>query len=429
MQVTDRNKRIGVAKAPFIVAGLLFLSACIDPFIPEIREVEDVMVINGRILDNVELQKVEVSITSPVQSNESFRTVGGCSVVVDDSAGRKYAFIEGEEGVYYCKMDSVDRLPGKKYKLTVITPGNRTYTSGFEEMLPCPPIDEIPWDYEEQGTSKPNVTYQGIQFYISTNAGGDFAENFLWELEETWKYSSSYAIIDQWDSIHQGYYEEEFIIDSVNGIFDTILTWVRTLDTVGVIWGNPEHPVDTLVYCYKHNGIPQVYTYSAKNISGGSIRKVPLNYVSDRTSRLSMRYSLLVRQFSLTETAYEFWKILDGQSKQSGELYGTQPVKIPGNIFSPDNPDERVLGLFYASAVTEKRIFINPMLKTVGPICGREHFTWDQLTEYLSYIHPDLYPIYLVRVGERDVDYVNQECIDCRLRGGGIKVPSYWEDR
>ena len=38
-----------------------------------------------------------------------------------------------------------------------------------------------------------------------------------------------------------------------------------------------------------------------------------------------IKYSTLVKQYSLSREAFEFWNILEEQSKQSGELYESQP--------------------------------------------------------------------------------------------------------
>ena len=48
------------------------------------------------------------------------------------------------------------------------------------------------WEIEETLTSNPDVSYQGAQFYVTTDATGEFAKNYRWELVETWEYHSDY---------------------------------------------------------------------------------------------------------------------------------------------------------------------------------------------------------------------------------------------
>jgi hypothetical protein len=288
----------------------------------------------------------------------------------------------------------------------VSTPGGETYESGFEELLACPPIEEIPWDILVTYTSNPNIAYLSVQFYITTNATGDYAKNYLWELEETWRYHSPYKIWDIYDSIRD--YEGD--------------------PRVGIIRGTSEDPSDSLQTCYRTLLIPEIYTYSTRNIAGDYIRRIPINSVSNQSDRLSSRYSLLVKQYSLTDKAYDFWKTLEGQAKESGELYGTQPAMIRGNIVSAGNPGETVLGLFYAAAVTEKRIFIKPDIYVLRSYCSPQGFDEAELMEYLSNFIPSYYPIYLYRINDSTFDYADQQCFDCRLRGGSLVAPTFWED-
>jgi len=389
-----------------ILVGLFLIGGCIDPYTPKINETADVMVINGRITDLEGYQYVEVSRTSPLFSDRGSNPLSDCVVMVEDERGKTYAFDEVAEGRYACWMAQADLFHGNSYELTVVSPEGKIYVSDFEELLPSPPIEEIPWELKVTSTSNPDVSYMGVQFFITTNASGNYAKNYLWELEETWRYFSHYWIWDIYDSIRE--YEGD--------------------PSVGIIRGTSEEPSDSLLTCYKTLPIPEIYTYSTKNISGDFMRNIPINYVSDQTDRLYSRYSLLARQYSLTDMAYEFWKTLEGQAKQSGELYGTQPAMIRGNMVSEEDPRETVLGLFFATSVTEKRIFVWPNIQTFRTYCAPHGYDEAGLLEYLSNVPAENYPVYLYRVNDSSFDYAEQSCFDCRLKGGSLTPPSFWED-
>jgi hypothetical protein len=383
-----------------MLIGIFLAGGCIDPYTPKISETVDLMVINGRITDREGFHFVEVSRTSTIYSEEGSNPVSGCTVEVEDERGKSYAYWEIDSGIYRRWMEHTDLIYGNSYKLSVVTPEGKTYESAFEELIRCPPIEDISWDIQVTHTSDPAVSYPGVQFYITTDASGDHAKNYLWELEETWRYHSTYLIMWIWD---------------VDGSFKQI----------------SEEPSDSLQTCYRTLSIPEIYTYSTRNISEGYIRRFPINVVSNQTDRLSSRYSLLVRQYSLTDRAYDFWNALEGQAKQSGELYETQPVMIRGNIVSRENPEETVLGLFFASAVTEKRIFIKPDLVTKKDYCTLwtrfpyYFLLWDFLWGRFPTGPP--YPIFLYGSSPY-LDYADQECFDCRLKGGSLIPPWFWED-
>ena len=146
----------------------------------------------------------------------------------------------------------------------------------------------------------------------------------------------------------------------------------------------------------------------------------------------------------MTETAYEFWKNLEDQSKQSGELYTTQPARLSGNMQVQGETGETVLGFFSASSIAEKRILMQPNIGFDSTIvCEPFYLEGDTLLYYLSLFHPDYYPLYLY---DRDpygyqgslylynlfgkeplFDYAGQDCFDCRFNGGTLKRPDYWE--
>ncbi len=377
---------------------MLLAGGCIDPYTPDIAETVDIMVINGRITDQEGFHFVEVSRTSTVYSNIGSFPVNDCKVEIEDERGISYAFREIESGIYRGWMEHTDLIYGNSYKLSVTTPQGKNYESGFEELLPCPTIEEISWDAAGTQTSNSNVSSPGVQFYITTDASGDYAENYLWEIEETWRYHATYQRYYAWDT---------------SG-FHTI----------------SQEPSDFLRTCYRTLRIPEFYTYSTRNISGDYIQRIPINGVTNQDDRLSSRYSLLVKQYSLTDTAYEFWQALEIQAKQTGELYETQPVIVKGNIVSRENPEETVLGLFFAASVTENRIFIEPDLATES-YCVLDGFANTATLEvYLQdkYPYGPPGPIYLYGNSSDNLDLASQSCFDCRIKGGSIFPPWFWED-
>ena len=381
-----------------MLIGLFLAGGCIEPYTPKISETTDIMVINGRITNKEGFQFVEVSRTSTVYDYKGSEPVTGCTVEIEDERGKSYPFREIAEGIYRGWIEHTDLIYGNSYKLSVTTPEGMNYGSGFEELLPCPPIEEISWDTGGIQTGDAGVYSPVVQFYISTNTGGEYAENYLWELEETWRYIVAYPRLYAWDT--SGFYK----------IFQA--------------------PDDFLRTCYRTQRITEFYTYSTRNITGDYIRRIPINKVTNQDDRLSCRYSLLARQYSLTDRAYDYWKALEVQAKQTGELYETQPVIVKGNIVSWENPEETVLGLFYAASVTENRIFIEPDLAP-EPYCVPWGFVnTASLEAFLEDEYPlgPPRPIYLYGDEPDYLDMASQSCFDCRLKGGSLIPPWFWED-
>jgi hypothetical protein len=292
-------------------------------------------------------------------------------------------------------MDQEYLSQGTKYRLIVTSNHGNMYVSDFDELLPCPDIDSITYEFQEKETEIPDLTNKGLQFFVNTDCSGEYAKNFRWEMEEAWEYHSAYEI--------SAYYDGR-IHESLPGL------------------GSYDY-----YYCWKSRNIPSIYTFSTQNLTSGQIRNYPLHFVSNQSDRLSVKYSTLVKQFSLSREAFKFWNILDQQSKQSGELYETQPAQIHGNIHPQDEGGEPVLGLFYATSVREKRIFVRPVMVTLKPDCEPYGLSRPELNELLDTYTTNQYPVYLIFIDMGVYDFADQECFDCRLRGGSVEPPDYWE--
>jgi hypothetical protein len=243
-------------------------------------------------------------------------------------------------------------------------------------------------------TTVPDRDYKGAQFFISTDATGEYSRNYRWDLEETWEYHAAYAT---W-----GYYDGSI--------------------------SKGESSSDSIRICYRTMRINDFYTFSTRHLTNDHISRLPINLVTNQ-SKLSVRYSLLVNQYSLSATAYDYWKDLEGQSKQTGDLYATQPARIFGNIRSLENPEETVLGYFSASSITEKRIIIKPKIQFSSSLsCPPAGLEEPELKMFLERIPQEDYPVFLYDVGGDPpiFDYADPHCFDCQLSLGTLEKPDFW---
>ena len=62
--------------------------------------------------------------------------------------------------------------------------------------------------------------------------------------------------------------------------------------------------------------------------------------------------SCTIEQFSLTESAFDFFRLIQIQAGDLGESTSTSPTQVIGNIRNIENSNEEVLGFFYATSVT-----------------------------------------------------------------------------
>lgn len=241
-----------------------------------------------------------------------------------------------------------------------------------------------------------------MQFYIDFDASGENAKNYRWELVETWEYYVPFVLIEAYYDWRES---PKYVI----------------LDTA----------IDSLFKCWKTNKIKDIYTYTTHKKKGKKVNALPLNVTTNNENRLSGKYSILIKQHALSDIAFNYWELLQEQSKKTGGFYESQPYQIKGNIISADDENETVLGIFSVSTVKTKR-FIHVFYYGLkqDEDCEVKITDQDELDLFLNETDPETHPIYLylyrIRANLFKYHYYDQTCFDCRLKGGTVRKPDYW---
>ena len=366
--------------------------SCVEPYQPEISEIQDLLVVNGRITDQPGEHMVEVSRSSPYNEPD-FIPVNGCVVRVEDETGQGVIYSEYRPGVYRADLDESFLGVNKAYKLYVYTQEGEEYQSDYDSLLACPQVDSLYYSTESKETDNPNNTYYGLQFYVDVKGKKDESRNFLWKLEESYEYHAPYFI--------QYYWNEDSLQE-----FDP--------------------PIDSLSICYRTQSIPELYTASTRYLVGNELNKYPLNFVPGRTLKLKIKYSLMVSQHSLSNDAFIYWEKINSLMTETGGLYEKQPAGSDGNIININDQEEQVLGYFYASQEMEKWTIVRERFN---------FFFYDYSCVMDTVVNFDELggSYYMISLDQDEevgppYGYANRFCFDCRERGGSLEPPDYWNE-
>lgn len=359
---------------------------------PAIEEEQEVLVIEGVITDSPGIHQVVVSRSAPF-NDPSFEPVEGCVVRVEDELGTMKIYGRTGPGRYTANLDVPFLGVGKCYRLIVHTPDGNEYQSEYDTLLACPPVDSIYYHVMQQETTDPEVTHSGLQFYVDVTGNASTCTNFRWLLEETWQYTSSYLIQYIWD----GNELKEYL-----------------------------PPMYDYYTCYMTAPVRELFSGTTRILSVNSLRQQPLHYVSNRTPRLKIKYSVLVTQQSLSNETHLYWDRIKSQSAGGGGLYESQPASAAGNIYNVNDAREKVLGCFYATQERSKRIMVENTFDFDVPGFRCKLDTISSLEELGTE-----YPYYMISLNpmmRRGPPYgvADPECFDCRLRGGVTTEPEYW---
>jgi hypothetical protein len=371
---------------------MLCTVSCIEPFEPEIKESQNMLVINGNITDKPGWHYVDISRSSEY-NDPAFIPVGGCVVRVEDQNGKGVTYSEDQPGIYKADLEESFLNVNSTYRLYVYTQDGKEYLSEYDSLHACPPVDSIYYEIDLPESDDPHFTFLGgVQFHVDVRGKKSDSRNFLWKLEETYLYPADYYIQYIWEN--ESVYE-----------FDP--------------------PTDSLTWCYTGGPISEIYTASTRDLVANELNRYPLNYVSTWGPQLRYEYGLLVTQYSLSDQAFLYWDKIGSMIDEEGGLYETQPSNARGNFYNINDAEEQVLGFFYASQVKEKWIqFERPIEKMYNfdEPCWLELANLDNLAS----------GTFMISVDEDGMGPPfgyswDNECFDCRMQGGSLEPPAYWQ--
>ena len=374
-----------------VILTMLVLFACIKTYNPRIdSNAENKYVVSGRITDKEGWQEVEVSLSSPIES-PGYLPGSGCQVKVLDDKGNIFLLEEHRPGLYRVWIDQKYLISGTSYQVRVTTPEGDDLVSGFDRMSTGPKLDSVYYFIKDIPTTNPDINLRVMQFYIDLNAVGTYSQYYKWEVDETWEYETARFI--------QYYYD-------------------------GVI-----HKVSPPDYskkvCWITKPVNNIFTISMKNLTQNTYYQYPLHSVDGHTSRLGILYSMMVRQFALSEGAFNYWEQLRINSNEQGGLYEKQPLAIKGNLQNVTNPKREVLGYFYAVSESSKRYFyhdVEGIDLDFSDFCSEEQLGvggWKN-------VFPWEYPKYFYYNTAGQIRILADACVDCRKMGGTTVKPDFW---
>ena len=362
----------------------LFITGCITQFIPETDETKELLVVEGIITDQPGINTIKLSLSLPLGRKNSAKPLKGCTVSISDNLRNSHILTEAVPGTYITNPDQFQGITGRKYALHIKTnnpvTNNYSYESIPMELKSVPPIDSL---FHERIIFKENEhgipSQEGCQVYLNTHDPEGTCKYYRWDYTETWEFHLPYYV--------------------------------------------PPNRV-----CWMTDNSKVINIKNTSFLTEDRISRYPINFISNQTDRLNIKYSILVNQYSLNEDEFSYWEKLQNISQQVGSLYDITPASVPGNVYCIEDPAEKVLGYFSVSAKASKRIFIDEFfaglvnLYTQCPsdtIYGNTPIQGLNISAWI--IEDQLYamPPYKVITNTKG-------CADCSVRGSTIE-PDFWK--
>lgn len=390
-----------------LIATITLTLSCVEQIDIETKTFESVIVIEATITNEFKYQEIKLTRTFRFEDDGPTVESNADVKIVDDSQNI-YNFIESEPGKYLSAL-KFSAQPNTNYELSITTNEGRSYASNSSLLTNTTQIDNV---YALREINDKGVL--GVRIFVDSFDPTGNSRYYRYTYEETYKIQ--------------------------------VPAWAP-LDAI-IISDTPPFEVDTELrqqeerICFNtlnSNGTIQVET---TNFAEDRVTELPIRFIESDDFMLRNRYSILVKQFVQSLEAFSFFKTLDELSSSESLFSQIQPGFLNGNVFSISNSNEKVLGFFEVSSVSEKRIFFN--FKDIFPnspfppfvtVCGEDEiknielFTSDGLSspliekiktnEVKFFGFPDFptekFPLLVIK----------RTCGDCTILGSNVR-PDFW---
>jgi hypothetical protein len=374
---------------------LVLLGACKDKYVANLNgPAAGYLVVEGFInlsgTTNIMLTR-STGLDSPTIIPEP-----GAEVEIQ-SPNVNYILTEISNGHY--AADDLILDPSQQYQLHIRTVNGHEYLSDLTNTVITPPIDSVGW----------TAGSDAVKIYVSTHNDHVQPGYYQWTFEETWQYTSGY----------------ESMLEYVN---ESLV---------------PRPDSDLFFNCWQSDFSTDIIIANTEKLSANVIYQFPLTQIPyNSTDKLSKRYSILVRQTSLSQDWYEWNQKIKKNTEQLGSIFDAQPSETGGNIHCITNPTEPVIGFVGTTTETQNRIFIDKLQLPSTIIYNRYGSCIMDTTKDVNnkYVIPDQLQIiglfnqglytptdYFYHPLLTALLYSETDCVDCRLKGGTTVKPDFWQ--
>ncbi|MEO7121299.1 MAG: DUF4249 domain-containing protein [Ginsengibacter sp.] len=374
-----------------IIIGILIslaLAHCKVPYVPPLKPTSTNLLVVEGFIDGAAPVSFTLSRTRTLSGGDTAarKYELNAKVLIEDDHQNSYPLTEAGNGIYN-SPNILSLNTTYKYRLHIFTANSEEYLSDLVAFKQSPPIDSINWNFKGNG----------VQVYVNTHDPNNLTKYYRWEYTETWEFHS--------------YYSSNFQYDAVT---NTVISRVV-----------PIH------ICWQTDVSTNIFLGSSSNLSNAVNYEMPLAYIEQHDNKISVLYSILVKQYPLDVKGYNYWLAMKNNTENIGSIFDPQPNETAGNIHCVSNPAESVVGYVNAGNSFIERSYINNNLMPADwnliPYCPQIvvpnipdslKFYFSSLFVPIDAAGPPAFPPAAYSASEPD-------CVDCTINGTNVK-PSFW---
>ena len=375
----------------------LLLVACKKPYNPAITDSStNGLIVEGVINNGPDSTFIKLSRAVKLTAGSTTNPETKAIVTVEDDQNTTYTLKEIATGNY--ALPPVILNAARQYRLRIKTTSGLEYLSDFEAVKNAPPIDSVGY----------KITSSGLSIYNNTHDATNNTRYYRWQYEETWKFHAVY--FSSWAS------DGTKIVSRVPATYN----------------------------CFGNDISSSIILGSTAKLSSDILVQQPIVDIPSNSEKVSIRYTILVKQYALTQKAYEFWQNMQRNTETLGNIFDQQPSAAAGNIHCITNTDLPVVGYVSIGTVQTKRIFIDRLALPQGWLyvspyeCNiQSYYYYDPNNRNLNTVALFLIPKTSINQPIDSIKPMDSlkvigftsarpECEDCTIHGT-LKQPPFWK--
>jgi len=374
-----------LANLLFVLIFLLAGIGCKDVYVsPYTAPSTGYLVVEGFISGN-STTRFSLSRTVKLPGTSGPPPEHGAKVQVEGSDNSIHPLPEKAAGVY---SDSFALSPQAQYRLRIHTASGEDYLSAYVPFKITPPIDSVSW------TNGP----EGVTIYATSHDPSNLTRYYQWNWDQVYEYAS-------------GAYSSYKYVPATNKVV-------------------PRPDSEQIYHCWSSASSTSILVGTSAKLAQDVMSLFPVKHIAPDDIQLSVLYSILVRQYALTEDGYNFLSLMQKNTETLGSIFDAQPSQITGNVHSLTHPAEQVIGWVSAGTVTQQQLYIarSQVPSQYIFLCQELDTTLRPDTDLRKNFLFMYTPIDANTVGPRIISYIANysSCVDCTLLGGTNKKPVWW---
>ncbi len=343
-----------ILKSCILFVSLITIVSCIDRITIKVPVVPSTLFTVDGLITN-EPGPYTVKLTSAIRTDGGL-TRGGYPVSVNkitlfDDVGNKEEMVESEQGVYQTKATGIKGVVGRAYHITIEALDGTVYESLPDRMNPVGEVDSIYHRFESfQPDTSP--TEYGYRIFIDAHDTPD-GNNFI-----RWKLTGTYVI----ETLPQ--YTLCLLGCNYCPALCSGYAWVDGELKRGYAYDPKTKKTEFVIgldcsccRCWVTKYEEKPHVSDNQFVAQGKFRNIEMGFVPVSFYTFFEKYRVEVMQMSLSRFAFDYWRAIQTQKESSGSLFQPISGKIHTNIKDVNGTSE-VMGIFYASAITKKQLYI-----------------------------------------------------------------------